>query len=922
MFTANSLFPRSCRPVLRCLTAAMLSVLAYGQTPTGQIRIEVKDPAGAATAASGTLSQVPSGVRRSFSADEQGTFTFENLPYGRYRLEVGGGAFATQAILLDVASTTPVSQAVTLALGVQTAHVDVVATTPLAGLEQMKNDIAAPVQTATQKDIEQSGAINFSDFLNRRLNGVYLNEVQGNPFQPDLNYRGYTASPLLGTPQGISVYMDGVRQNQPFGDVVSWDLIPRVAIAETTLMPGSNPLFGLNTLGGAVSLTTKDGYTNQGSAIQISGGSFGRKTAELEHGGSNKRGWSWYGATSLFFEDGWRQASQSNIRQFFGKLGWQGAKTTVNLTLGYANNQMNGNGLQEQSFLARDYSSVYTVPDVTGNHAPNLNFTVRHALTSKLTLTGNAYYRYVHTSSFNADLNDDSLDQSIYQTSAAERTALATLGYTNIPTSGANATNTPFPFLRCIGNVLRKDEPAEKCNGLLNRGNSWQQNYGVTGQLIASGSFHGNRNQFIVGAGFDGNRTTFRQSSELGYLNPDRSVTGVSAFGDGVTGGNVDGEPYDTRVDLNGRIRTSSVYVTDTLSVGNKWNLTGSGRYNRTTVINKDHITPGGGTGSLDGNYVFGRFNPAVGITYNPTGFLNTYFSYSEGSRAPTSVELGCADPVNPCKLPNAMAGDPPLKQVVTHTFEGGLRSGADSRIVWSLGWFRAENHDDLLFVQSPQTGFGYFKNFGKTRRQGLEIDLSRQIRRVTLGGGYTFLNATYQSPEIVSGSSNSTNLDALAGRKGIDGTIQINPGSQIPLVPSHMLKAYMDVQVTSKVTVNLGMAAFSSSYARGNENNTHVADGVYYLGPGKSGGYAVLNLSGRYQLTKRIQIFAQVSNLADRHFYTAATLGPMGFNPTTGTFLARPFAATSTGAFPIVHSTFLAPGAPRGAWGGAKFRF
>ena len=85
----------------------------------------------------------------------------------------------------------------------------------------------APVQTATDRDIEHSGALDLSDFLNRRLNGVHVNEMQGNPFQPDVNYRGYTASPLLGTPQGLSVYMDGVRLNQPFGDVVSWDLIPR-----------------------------------------------------------------------------------------------------------------------------------------------------------------------------------------------------------------------------------------------------------------------------------------------------------------------------------------------------------------------------------------------------------------------------------------------------------------------------------------------------------------------------------------------------------------------------------------------------------------------------------------------------------------------------------------------------------------------
>ena len=182
----------------------------------------------------------------------------------------------TQYVFVDLQSDAPVWSTVMLALSAPAFQVDVVGTTPLPGVDRSLDEIPAPVQTATDSDIEQSGALDLSDFLNRRVSGVYLNEVQGNPIQPDLNYRGYTASPLLGTPQGISVYMDGVRLNQPFGDVVSWDLIPRIAISETTLIPGSNPLFGLNTLGGAISIQTKDGRSNPGTSLAMSGGSFGR----------------------------------------------------------------------------------------------------------------------------------------------------------------------------------------------------------------------------------------------------------------------------------------------------------------------------------------------------------------------------------------------------------------------------------------------------------------------------------------------------------------------------------------------------------------------------------------------------------------------------------------------------------------------
>jgi outer membrane cobalamin receptor len=228
------------------------------------------------------------------------------------------------------------------------------------------------VQTATARDIEASGALNLADLLNKSHGQRVCKRNPGNPFQPDVNYRGYTASPLLGTPQGLSVYMDGVRLNQPFGDVVSWDLIPRIAISEISVIPGSNPIFGLNTLGGAISIETKDGRRDPGTAIQLSGGSFGRKAVELEHGGSNSKGLSWFVAGSLFFEDGWRAASPSDVRQFYGKLGWQGSSTSLGLALGYANSSLTGNGLQEQRLLARDYASVYTIPDQTANRAPFL----------------------------------------------------------------------------------------------------------------------------------------------------------------------------------------------------------------------------------------------------------------------------------------------------------------------------------------------------------------------------------------------------------------------------------------------------------------------------------------------------------------------------------------------------------------------
>jgi len=237
----------------------------------------------------------------------------------------------------------------------------------------------------------------------------------------------------------------------------------------------------------------------------------------------------------------------------------------------------------------------------------------------------------------------------------------------------------------------------------------------------------------------------------------------------------------------------------------------------------------------------------------------------------------------------------------------------------WSAGWFQASNRQDILFVASDQTSFGYFKNFGKTRRRGFEITLNSRFWRISLDGGYTFLDATYQSPETVDGSSNSAN-DTAAIARGLGGLIEIQPGARIPLIPQHMGKVFANIQATSRFSVDLGAVALSSSYARGNENNLHQADGLYYLGSGISPGYAVVNFGAHFQVNRRVELFARINNLFDHRYYTAAQLGPTGFTD-NGAFIARPLPAVN-GDFPIAHTTFFAPGAPRGAWGGLRLKF
>lgn len=896
------------------LIAFALAALLRAQTPTGEIRLTVEDSSGAAMQAAGTLDAA------AFQTDAEGQYTFQKVPLGRHRLEISKPGFATQVIAIDVQGSSPFSRVVMLEPASASSKIEVVEATPLAGVDLMKEQVASPVQTATAQDIENSGALDLSDFMNRRLNGVYLNEMQGNPFQPDVNFRGYTASPLLGTPQGVSVYLDGVRQNQPFGDVVSWDLIPKDAIAEMVLVPGSDPLFGLNTLGGALSVRTKDGSTSPGLDGTLTYGSSGRKAVDAEYGGGKATGFNWFLTGTGFHETGWRYDSPSDVRQGFARLGWRTEKTDLALTMSYAYNTLLGNGLQDYRLLDENYASGYTVADSIAERSPSFNLIARHTFSDTLTFSGNAWFRNIRTEGINPNFNTDVFGSSIYQPTAEEQAVLAAAGYTGFPTSGANASNTPFPKWACIAEALQLGDPDGACDGVNIYSKEVQNEYGLSGQFTWIAMPRLGRNQFTAGAAWDHGSVDYTQNTAYGYLNPNYTITTVPAWQDGSTSAN--GSPVDSQVDLHGITPNWSLYFTDTLTFAKTVNLTVSGRFNRFNVNNTDYLNPMPGPGSLTGDYVFERFNPAIGLTWSPISTVNLYASYTQGSRAPTSIELGCADPNNPCSLPNALAGDPPLQQVVTGTWELGARGKPELPFVHNLNWnagaFRAENHNDIQFVAAPETGTGYFQNFARTQREGFDANLNGRAGRVTWGFDYTFLLATYQSTETLDGSANNTNNLALAGYPGLDGVITVQPGDRIPLVPKHTGKAFADFQATPKLTFGLNEVAVSSAYARGNENNAYKADGLYYLGPGVSPGYAVTDFLAHYDLTKRLQLGIEIDNLFNHRYYTAAQLANTGLSA-QGAVLSAPFPAYTTGpeagSAPAQSATFFAPGAPRRAW-------
>src|SRR6202451_1225158 len=271
-------------------------------------------------------------------------------------------------------------------------QVVVIGTTPLPGLGVPLNEVPANVQTGDSKDMQRQQALNIADYLNNSFIGVNASDSAGNPYQMDIYYHGFTASPLLGTPEGLSVYVDGVRVNESFGDTVNWDLIPESAINTVSLISGSNPVFGLNTLGGALSIQTKSGHANPGTELEAYGGSFGRRSVQGQTGGE-------FGAFDYFFtgnyfdENGWRDVSSTRVWQGFGKLGWQTDSTDIDLSYTYADTALYGDGPTPLSMLYYRREQTYT-PDFTQNLMNFVNLTGTQTLGDPLLLTGDAFYRH------------------------------------------------------------------------------------------------------------------------------------------------------------------------------------------------------------------------------------------------------------------------------------------------------------------------------------------------------------------------------------------------------------------------------------------------------------------------------------------------------------------------------------------------
>jgi iron complex outermembrane receptor protein len=702
-------------------------------------------------------------------------------------------------------------------------RIDVIGTTPLPGLGTPLANVPANVQVFGARGLERQRPITLPDFLERNAAATSLNAAQGNPFQPDLLYRGFVASPLLGLPQGLSVFQDGVRLNEPFGEVVNWDLIPQSAIASVQLMPGSAAVFGPNTLGGALAIYTKSGSQFPGGALQAYGGSFGRAAVEFEQGGSSGA-WDWFATAHGLHDQGWAEHNPSRIGQLFAKVGYQTDRSDLDVSVTLADNTLSGMQTVPRSF--EDMRQPYTYPDTNTNRLGLLSLKGSAFLADAWLLGATAYLRSYRNGTMASNASDDFASDATAPEAINDRSTLDQKG------GGAGLQLT----------------------------HSWRR--------------AARANHFVVGASVDSGRARYSRFEQPASFTSDRGTFGT---GD-----------YALQTDADTRTDHYAVFVTDTYEPNAQWAITGTLRHNSTRLRIGDRS---GEDPELAGRHRWQRASPALGATWHPMRAFTAYGSYTESIRMPTAIELTCADPGAPCRLPNAFLTDPPLSPVVARTAEFGTRGRFDADGSWSLALFRTDLDDDIQFVSSGGgTTAGYFRNVGRTRREGIEAALSNRWGPFSLDARASFLNATFRAPFTATSPANSTADD--------NGQIAVRPGDRIPGIAQRSVKLRLDYEGKS-ASAGVVVLAQGATHARGDENN---ADAY-----GRVPGYAVVNLDARWRIAASTEIFVRVDNALDKRY---AGFGALGFN------------AFASGHFDPAHAVaepFYGYGVPRGAWAGAR---
>ncbi|KQP34544.1 TonB-dependent receptor [Methylobacterium sp. Leaf469] len=756
-------------------------------------------------------------------------------------------------------------------------------TTRLRGGALPLNKIPSTVETVTAADLNFDRAtFNAVETLARRVPGLNLSDSQGNNNRVDINYRGFQASPVTGVPQGLAVYQNGVRINEAFGDTVNLDLIPQVAINRIDVVTG-NPVFGLNALGGAINIQMKNGFNWQGTEITALGGSDARIAGSLQHG-KMIGPWSIYFAGDGLNDRGWRFQSPSTIGRVYGDVGYRTLDSEFHLIGQMARTYFGAAAATPTDFTHIEPRAIFTYPQTTTSEVGTIQLTGRVDLSPTWDISGAAYFR--RFSQRYIDGNDSDFENCSTRSSFRGRLCYEDDGFS--PSAGQSQLAFRNQFLM-VGRGAPNGIPftAGVPYGTLDVTKTEATGYGGTLQAANRDRVFGFNNSFVVGGSIDVADYGYKSSSTLGVINPDLSVTTnplTPAYGT-VPGLGTDFLRTSAALGIAPSSVTGSnlymgLYATDTIDITDALSLTAGARLNFARISSQDQT---GFSPDVTGTHYFNKINPVAGLTYRFAPGLNLYGGYSESNRAPTPLELACANPLRPCLLPNSLVADPPLKQVEGQTYEVGFRGALpnfyDGGLVnYKVGAFRTDLTNDILSLATPgNAARGYFVNVPATRRQGVEVGLEYVADWLTVYANYALIDATFRFNGTLSSPNNPLS---------VDGAIDVVPGNKVPLIPDHQFKVGFDVEVLPRWRVGMAMQAFSSAYYRGDESNLNRKLPAYY----------VLNLNTSYRVNRNLELFGYVTNLTNNRYTTFGTFFEPGLvanrypvNDVRTTTLAQP---------------------------------
>jgi iron complex outermembrane receptor protein len=709
----------------------------------------------------------------------------------------------------------------------------VIANTPLPGTGIAVDKIAGEVETLSVPELtrDRHGDV-IANLIASQLGSISVNDEQGSPFQPDFTYRGFRTSPISGVAEGLAVYQDGVRLNESFGDNVNWDLVPEFAVNRFTVQ-SNNPVFGLNALGGAVTLEMKNGLNFHGFDAELSGGSFGNVTGHAEYG-TRVGDFGLYLGVGGVHDNGFRDHSPTTLRQAYGDISYRHDRLTLHVSTAAASNDIDAVGPTPVELLAQNSRASFTLPQTMRDRMAMVQLRGSYEAGDHLMLNASGYYRR-----FVQHLVDGNTTGVRYCNNNLGQLCLG--GNNQFPGDALyDSRGNPV-----AASVLPAGATPGETDFIGTRTNS----FGGTFQASLTAPLGKHANSLVIGASFDHGVTRYSAFGELGTLQDNLRVVGSGVIIDQGRSPTAQ-PPIESPVDVVVGNSFVGLYAIDVLDVTPRLALTLSGRWNSAGISLRDQTG-----GSLNADHRFSRFNPGVGLAFKASGGLTVYAGYSESNRAPTAAELSCADPTSPCLLGAFLVSDPKLKQVVSRNFELGLHGrfgvgGLLGTFSWAVSTFRTQAQNDILLVATNINGFGFFKNAGATRRQGIDARFGYRDSSWRVNASYAYVDATFRNAQAL--SSNSPAADP-------GGLIFVRRGSRLPMSPTHRLTLSADYDATPAWSLGADVRWQSGQYLVGDESNQQP----------KLPGFATANLRTSYKIGAKMELFGEIENLFDKHYFT-----------------------------------------------------